>query len=83
MRLGDFLRVVCNEVIPADIVLLHSSEPEGICYVETANLDGETTLKVRHTVKDTSQSGIFLPEGMTGEIHCNQPSKTSDFSGYL
>lgn len=26
---------------------LHGSEPQGMCYIETSNLDGETNLKIR------------------------------------
>ena len=34
------------------IVLLNSSGPKGICYIETKNLDGETNLKHKVSNKD-------------------------------
>jgi magnesium-transporting ATPase (P-type) len=34
-------------VFPADMVLLSSAHPEGVCYIETMNLDGETNLKLK------------------------------------
>lgn len=45
-------------VVPADVVLLsvHEPEPEqpdGICYLETKSLDGETNLKIRQTIQTT------------------------------
>lgn len=49
---GDFVRLSCNEIIPADMLLLHSSDPRGVCYIETANLDGETNLKQKEVVLD-------------------------------
>lgn len=50
VRVGDFVRVLCNDIVPADLLLLHTSDPNGVCHIETANLDGETNLKQRRTV---------------------------------
>jgi phospholipid-transporting ATPase len=37
---GNILKVENNDKIPADIVVISTSLPEGICYIETSNLDG-------------------------------------------
>lgn len=52
VRVGDFVQLSCNEIIPADMLLLYSSDPRGVCYIETANLDGETNLKQKQVVLD-------------------------------
>ncbi|KAL2758570.1 hypothetical protein ACRALDRAFT_2101016 [Sodiomyces alcalophilus JCM 7366] len=51
LRVGDFVRIYNDDEIPADIVVLSTSDPEGVCYVETKNLDGETNLKVRTSLR--------------------------------
>jgi phospholipid-translocating ATPase len=51
VQVGDFIRIYNNDQIPADVVILSTSDPDGACYVETKNLDGETNLKVRHALR--------------------------------
>lgn len=50
VQVGDFVRLYNEEQVPADIVVLATSDPDGACYVETKNLDGETNLKVREAL---------------------------------
>lgn len=50
VQVGDFVRIYNEEPIPADIVILSTSDPDGACYVETKSLDGETNLKVREAL---------------------------------
>ena len=51
VRVGDFVRIYNDEEIPADVIILSTSDFDGACYVETKNLDGETNLKVRHALR--------------------------------
>ncbi|ROV95345.1 hypothetical protein VSDG_06059 [Cytospora chrysosperma] len=51
LRVGDFVRIYGDDELPADIVILSTSDPDGACYVETKNLDGETNLKVRQALR--------------------------------
>lgn len=48
---GDILRVQNDMEIPADLVLLASSEETGTAYIETSNIDGEGNLKVKCCAK--------------------------------
>ena len=45
-QVGDILLIPVNKSFPCDLVMLSSADSEGICYITTANLDGETNLKV-------------------------------------
>ncbi|EGW31556.1 uncharacterized protein SPAPADRAFT_72340 [Spathaspora passalidarum NRRL Y-27907] len=51
VNVGDIIRIRANEEVPADVIILSTSDPEGNCFVETKNLDGETNLKTRNVLK--------------------------------
>ena len=50
VQVGDFVRLYSDEEVPADVVVLSTSDTDGACYIETKNLDGETNLKVRTAI---------------------------------
>lgn len=52
VQVGDVLRVSCDEAVPCDMLILCSSDETGRVFVETANLDGETSLKARFAVPE-------------------------------
>jgi phospholipid-translocating ATPase len=54
LNVGDYVKIENDQDIPADIVILSTSETDNICYVETQNLDGETNLKQRQGLPGTA-----------------------------
>ncbi len=54
---GDIVYLHLGEFIPADVVLLNTSEPLGICYIETSSLDGY--LKVTCSFDHILELGCF------------------------
>lgn len=44
-----------DQRVPADLVLLRTSEHSGACFVRTDQLDGETDWKLRLAVPDTQK----------------------------
>lgn len=77
VSVGDIVRVESEEPFPADLVLLASSEPEGLCYIETANLDGETNLKIKQAIPETAN--LVSPAELSrlgGRLRSEQPNSS-------
>ena len=77
VRVGDIVRVESEDPFPADLILMASSEPEGLCYIETANLDGETNLKIKQAIPETA--GLVSPgelSRLSARIRSEQPNSS-------
>jgi phospholipid-transporting ATPase len=85
LQVGDIVKIKKDGFFPADILFMSSTNSDGICYVETANLDGETNLKIRKALERTWD--YLVPEKayeFKGEIQCEQPNNSLyTFTGNL
>ncbi|OAY83044.1 putative phospholipid-transporting ATPase 4 [Ananas comosus] len=75
IQVGDVVKVEKDQFFPADLLLLSSSYEDGICYVETMNLDGETNLKVKRALEVTlplDEDGTFRE--FKAIIRCEDPN---------
>ncbi|XP_070706553.1 probable phospholipid-transporting ATPase IM [Pempheris klunzingeri] len=86
VQVGDIIKLENNQFVTADLLLLSSSEPLNLVYVETAELDGETNLKVKQALTVTGEIGdnIDALAGFNGEVRCEPPNNRLDkFKGNL
>ena len=73
IRVGDLVYITANQPIPADIVVVSSALDDSICYIETAQLDGETNLKLRRAPSSTHGLTAEEVACVKGNMHCDVP----------
>ncbi|XP_032576596.1 phospholipid-transporting ATPase ID isoform X1 [Drosophila sechellia] len=86
VQVGDVIRLDNNQFVAADTLLLSTSEPNGLCFIETAELDGETNLKAKQCLTETIELGDRhdLLWNFNGEIICERPNNLlNKFDGTL
>ncbi|XP_070973298.1 phospholipid-transporting ATPase IA-like isoform X2 [Oncorhynchus clarkii lewisi] len=85
VTVGDVVRASDGDHLPADLVLLASSEPHAMCYIETSNLDGETNLKIRQGLQVTAHDkDADSLSRLSGCMECESPNRhLYDFVGVI
>ncbi|GIQ86493.1 P-type ATPase, subfamily IV, partial [Kipferlia bialata] len=72
---GDIITITKDQRVPADCVLLRTTERSGACFIRTDQLDGETDWKLRRAVAATQ---ILDDEALLSHyavVHCTKPNK--------
>ncbi|XP_076922236.1 phospholipid-transporting ATPase 1-like [Bidens hawaiensis] len=74
IQVGEIIMFSADDTIPCDAVLLSTSDPTGVAYIQTINLDGESNLKTRYAKQETL---CKLPEKdvINGLIKCENPNR--------
>mmetsp|Transcript_1466 Transcript_1466/g.2136 ORF Transcript_1466/g.2136 Transcript_1466/m.2136 type:complete len:1348 (-) Transcript_1466:563-4606(-) len=97
VKTGKIIRVLNGDQIPADLVILATSTEANSCYIDTASIDGETSLKIRRAPqlehpltwmteaapKDEHQLHAIMEE-LEGVVECDPPNEhINSFTGTL
>ena len=75
VQVGEIIKVTDKSFFPADLLMISSSDPDGVCYVETMNLDGETNLKIKKCLDNTvSFTTPHSLNDMHATLECETPN---------
>jgi len=75
LLVGDIVKVDKDQYFPSDLLLLSSSYDDGLCYVETMNLDGETNLKLKRCLEVTLHLDTDIEfTDFKATIRCEDPN---------
>lgn len=69
LKVGDLVLLEKNQRVPADMVLFHTSEDEGTCFIRTDQLDGETDWKLKVAVEVTQRLGDCGLVSLEGDVY--------------
>ena len=69
LKVADMVLLEKNQRVPADMVLLTTSEEEGTCFIRTDQLDGETDWKLKVAVGETQKMGEKGVGGAEGSLY--------------
>lgn len=71
---GDLIRIHDGEEFPADIVFIKSAAADHQCFIETSDLDGETTKKIKRALAFTSTMTEAELANIEAVVECDAPN---------
>lgn len=76
LKVGDIIIVEKDERVPADLVLLRTSDKSGAVFVRTDQLDGETDWKLRLAIPATQKlPNDFALFNFAASVYIEKPQK--------
>ena len=79
VEVGDYVAILKHSQIPADVVLLQSSDRLGLAYVETSNLDGERNLKMKQSLFQGSKLYPNQLQQLQGVAEVDPPNENINY----
>ncbi|GBF89503.1 phospholipid-transporting ATPase [Raphidocelis subcapitata] len=84
VRVGDIIIVYKDEFFAADLLFLGAENEDGLCYIETMQLDGETNLKIKKALDETKHYNTQTLAELKATVRCEPPnSRLYHFTGNL
>jgi phospholipid-translocating ATPase len=74
IKVGDLIMVEKDQRVPADMVLLRTSDKAGRCFIRTDQLDGETDWKLRLPVLQEVESDHELMN-LDAQVYAEKPQR--------
>lgn len=78
VKIGDLVKVKKDESFPCDILVTRCSSDNGICFIDTMNLDGETNLKEKIVLKEFQELEEKSLYNLKGSVDCDSPNEFLD-----
>ncbi|KAJ5619694.1 hypothetical protein N7510_003678 [Penicillium lagena] len=86
IRVGDVIKLERDQPIPADLVLLHANGHNGVAYIETMALDGETNLKNKQPIQPVAKVCASVDDINSNSVHFAVEDPNTDlykFDGHV
>lgn len=88
LQVSDVIFIEKNQRVPADVVLLKTTDKSGTCFIRTDQLDGETDWKLRIAVPLSQSlddiSTLVIDRRVLAKIYTEPPSlNIQEFTGVL
>ena len=79
LKVGDIIYVEKGQRVPADMILLRTTEHSGSCFIRTDQLDGETDWKLRLAIPSTQKRRVPNSDedffNIEASIYAEKPQK--------